>query len=100
MRRKIRGFPPRSAPVCTLGAPPPGEAFSARSRTPEGTKKRRRNGVSFLYESNFFLDLGSLAETVAQVVELRSANLAVTDGFHVDDVGCMHRENLLAADTV
>ena len=69
--------------------------------TPSHTnKKETPNGVSFLFALNLFLDLGSLAETVTQVVELRSADFAVTNGLHVDHVGRVNRENLLAADTV
>ena len=47
-----------------------------------------------------FLDLCSLAKTVAQIVQLRAANLAVADALDVDDVGSVERENLLAADTI
>ena len=50
--------------------------------------------------SDLFLDLCSLAKTVAQIVQLRAANLAVADALDVDDVGSVERENLLAADTI
>ena len=50
--------------------------------------------------SDLFLDLCSLAKTVAQIVQLRAANLAVADALDVDNVGRMERENLLAADTI
>ena len=49
---------------------------------------------------NLLLDLGSLAQTVAQVVELSSADLTVTDSLDLDDVRRMDGENLFAADAV
>ena len=50
--------------------------------------------------ADLFLDLCRFAQTIAQIVQLCSADLAVTDGLDVDDVGSVNRENLLAADTV
>ena len=47
-----------------------------------------------------FLDLGSLAHTVAEVVELGSADLALADGLDLHDAGGMQQEHLLAADAV
>ena len=46
------------------------------------------------------LDLCLLADAVTQIVELRTANLTLTDGGHRDDGGRVHGKDLLAADAV
>ena len=50
--------------------------------------------------SDLLLDLGGLAETVAEVVELRTADLAAANGLDLHDARRMNGENLLAADAV
>ena len=47
-----------------------------------------------------FLDLGSLAHTVSQVVELSSANLTAADHFHAGNSGGMNGEYLLDTNAV
>ena len=51
-------------------------------------------------KSELLLDLGALADSVAQVVELCASYL--TDSYDLDliDVGRMYRESLLYADAV
>ena len=49
---------------------------------------------------NSLLDLCSLAEAIAQVVQLCTANLALADSLDHCNVGRMQGENLLAADAV
>ena len=64
-------------------------------------KKEGRSPL-FLLSSKLdsLLDLCSLAEAVAQVVQLCTADLALTDGLDHCNVGRMQGENLLAADAV
>ena len=68
------------------------------------TKKYKKKEGKALFFSFFgldlFLDLGSLAETVTQVVQLRAANLALADGLDVGDPGRMQGEDLLTANTI
>ena len=47
-----------------------------------------------------FLDLGALADSVAQIVELCTANLTAADDFNLFNVRGMYREGLLHAYTV
>ena len=47
-----------------------------------------------------FLDLGSLALQIAQIVQLRPADLAATDPFDMIHTGGMQRESAFYADTV
>ena len=65
-------------------------------------RKKKGSPEPFFFRSlsDLFLDLGGLAQTVTQIVQLRSANLAVTDSLDVHNVGRVNRENLLTADTV
>ena len=65
-------------------------------------RKKKGSPEPFFFRSlsDLFLDLGGLAQTVTQIVQLCSANLAVTDSLDVHNVGRVNRENLLAADTV
>ena len=51
-------------------------------------------------DSDALLDLGLLAHAVAQVIQLRAADLAAADRLDGDDGGRVHREDLLAADAV
>ena len=46
------------------------------------------------------LDLGSLAQTVTQVVQLCTANLAAANRFDLHNARGVNRENLFTADTV
>ena len=50
--------------------------------------------------SDLLLDLGGLAEAVAEVVELRTADLTAANGIDLHDARRMNGENLLAADAV
>src|SRR5699024_4673696 len=43
--------------------------------------------------SNLFFNFGGLTDSVAQVVELRSANFTATNHFHFFDIGGMNRED-------
>src|SRR5690606_24296529 len=64
------------------------------------TSAPERTGVAAQSSSSaLFLDLGGLATQVAQVVQLGAAD--ITTGHHVDvvDVGAVHREGALHADT-
>ena len=47
-----------------------------------------------------FLDLGRFALTITQIVELRAANLTVTDQIHMIDTGGIDRESTFNTDTV
>ena len=50
--------------------------------------------------SDELLDLRLLADAIAQIVELRSANLAAAHSVDGDDRGRMHGKNLLTANAV
>ena len=65
-----------------------------QERGPEGPLPKHQFGKDL---ECLFLDLGSLAETIPQVVQLRAANLALTDGLDHSHVGRMQGEDLLAA---
>ena len=66
-----------------------------------GIKKEGQSPLFLLScELNLLLDLCSLTEAVAQVVQLCTADLALTDGLDHCNVGRMQGENLLAADAV
>ena len=47
-----------------------------------------------------FLNLGALTNSVAEVVQLRTANLTVTDNFNLSYVGRVKREGLFYAYTI
>ena len=64
------------------------------------TKKKRASPLFFCFLLNSLLDLGSLAHTVTQIVQLCTTNLALTDGLDHCNVGSVQGENLLAANTV
>ncbi len=51
-------------------------------------------------ELDSLLDLCSLAQTGAEIVQLCTTDLAAANSFYLHNVGGMHGENLLTADTV
>ena len=57
----------------------------------------KRSKVRFESELYTLFDFCLLADAVAQVIKLGSANLALADGNNRDDSGRMHGEKLLAA---
>ena len=56
----------------------------------------------FLFDKRLqaLLDLGLLADTVTQVIQLGAADFTAADGLDGDDGGRMHGEDLLAANVV
>ncbi len=50
--------------------------------------------------SDLFLNLGCLADSVTKIIELRSADTAVSDSFNLDNVGGMDGKYSFHADTV
>lgn len=56
--------------------------------------------VRFLLVVDLVSDLGSLADSVAQIVELRAANVAVSYNIDLYDVRGMNRKNALDAAAV
>ena len=51
-------------------------------------------------KSDHFLNLGSLADTAAEVVELSASNLTLADNVNINYVGGVEREGLLNAATI
>ena len=51
-------------------------------------------------ELQLLLQLGAAAHALAQVIQLRAANLTAADDLNVVDGGRMHGEDLLHADTI
>ena len=58
------------------------------------------NPVGHRSQTSDFLDLGCLALTITQIVQLGTANLTVTDHFNVINTGGIDRERAFDADPV
>lgn len=65
---------------------------------PENTKKEAK--ASFFVTLNALLDLGLLADSVAEIIELRSAYLSSANRFNGNDCRGMYGKNLFAADII
>ena len=73
-----------------------------KQKTPRTERRRGIFCAVFGFELLFdeFLNLGALTNSVAEVVQLRTANLTVTEDFNLCYVGRVEREGLFYAYTV
>ena len=73
--------------------------FAGKNKKPPWKNPRGCFVVQYSDELLFdeFLNLGALTNSVAEVVQLRTANLTVTDNFNLSYVGRIKREGLFYA---